>query len=675
MVYSGARPVMTGATSNQAAPRKASAAVQVIVVGGGHAGCEAALASARRGFSTLLVTGSVERIAAMSCNPAVGGVGKTHLVKELDALGGEMARVADATGIQFRTLNASRGPAVRATRCQSDMDRYRAAMNRVVLNTPRLRVRQDDVVGIVVDDGRCVGVETRHSGVLRAERVILTTGTFLGGKLHLGTHQTPGGRAGESPMSGLSGSLAKNGLRLGRLKTGTCPRLDVRTIDHDRLTEQPPDVPAPRFAFDSGPPPLPQVSCFITNTTAEAHRIITDAVEGGLAPLFNGQLDSKGPRYCPSIEDKVIRFPHNENHQIFLEPQGLETPEVYPAGLSTSLPPEVQLAFLRVIPGLEDVEVTRWGYAVEYDFVDPIQLHPSLETKQVTHLYTAGQLNGTTGYEEAAIQGLLAGVNATLSLEGRPPLVLGRHEAYAGVLVDDLVTMGTDEPYRMFTSRAEHRLILREDNAHSRLAARGRELGLLDEDRYERVQAFDAEVEAQMARIRRVIVPASNPVNEALTALGSAPLKQGVALEQLMLRPEMNGDGIRTLEAAADLAPIANPRVRYRVQVEIKYAAYIARAEKDLEKQKALYDCEVPPSLYDERLPGMTNEVYERLKAVRPRTLGQAARVRGITPAAVGLLAVEIERRLYRAEPADRAVDRAHGRSKKKAANDRLGPA
>ena len=648
-------------TAEGGSSRTRSPSAQVLVVGGGHAGCEAALASARRGFSTLLVTGAVERIAAMSCNPAVGGVGKTHLVKELDALGGEMARVADATGIQFRTLNASRGPAVRATRCQSDMDRYRAAMARVVLNTPNLRVRQDDVVGIVVEDGRCVGVHTRHSGVLAADRVILTTGTFLGGKLHLGTHQTPGGRAGESPMSGLSQSLVEHGFQLGRLKTGTCPRIDVRTIDLDRLTPQPPDDPPPRFAFDSGPPPLPQVSCYLARTTAACHRIIADAVQNGLAPLFNGQLDSKGPRYCPSIEDKVIRFPHNDSHQIFLEPQGLDTPEVYPAGLSTSLPPEVQLDLLHAIPGLEEVEVTRWGYAVEYDFVDPIQLLPSLETKLVKNLFTAGQLNGTTGYEEAAIQGFLAGVNATLSLEAHPPLVLGRHEAYAGVLVDDLVTLGTDEPYRMFTSRAEHRLILREDNAYARLADQGRQLGLLDQGRHEHIREMETRVDRQMARLRTVFVPASDSVNAALASVGSAPLKHTASLAQLLVRPEMTIDRVEAVEAAAlpstghdgstDSGPDSSldAHVRYRVQVELKYAVYIARAEEALAKQKALYDCEVPASIYDRRLPGMTNEVYERLRTTRPQTLGQAARIRGMTPAAIGLLAVEIERRLYAA--------------------------
>jgi tRNA uridine 5-carboxymethylaminomethyl modification enzyme len=610
----------------------------VLIVGGGHAGCEAALACARLGKATLLITGSIDRIAAMSCNPAVGGVGKGHLVKELDVLGGEMARVADDTGIHFRTLNESRGPAVRATRCQSDMERYRAEMSRVVLGQHGLRVRQDDVVGLHVEDGQVRGVVTKLGQVLRARVVILTTGTFLGGLLHRGNEVSPGGRAGEAPAGGLSASLRALGLELGRLKTGTCPRVDARTIDTADLEVQRADDPAPRFSFDSGPPALPQVACHLTHTNAETHAVIQRAVERGLAPLFNGQIDGAGPRYCPSIEDKVVRFAHKSSHLIFLEPQGLDTHEVYPNGLSTSLPPEEQLAFLRTIRGLEQCEVTRWGYAVEYDYVHPTQLRPTLAVRGVDGLYTAGQINGTTGYEEAAIQGLLAGVNACLALDGRDPLILGRHEAYAGVLVDDLVTKGTAEPYRMFTSRAEHRLLLREDNSGARLLEAAEGLGLAREARLSRVRAFEDEVAREVRFLEETRVRPSDEV----TALLGQPLRESQRLAQLLKRPEVDA------HVAARLAPRDHApglRVRNRAATEVKYAGYVERAQRQIERDRALEDAVLPEALFAERLPGMSNEVHEKLARLKPRTLGQAARISGVTPAAVSILAVELKRR------------------------------
>ncbi|MBH1989156.1 MAG: tRNA uridine-5-carboxymethylaminomethyl(34) synthesis enzyme MnmG [Myxococcaceae bacterium] len=564
--------------------------LDVIVVGAGHAGCEAALSAARLGLKTLLITGSLDRMAALSCNPAIGGVGKGHLVKEIDALGGEMARIADRTGIHFRTLNASRGPAVQATRCQSDMERYRRRMTEVLFATPNLHLKQDDVLGILTEKGRVQGVSTKNSGSLLASAVVITTGTFMGAQLHLGFQRMPGGRAGEAPTSGLSASLADLGFELGRLKTGTCPRLDARTIDYAALEEQKPDHPAPLFSFESREPVLRQISCHLTYTNPKTHEVIGESIRSNRAPLYNGQIAGTGPRYCPSIEDKVVRFAEKESHLIFLEPQGLDTYEVYPNGLSTSLPPDVQIEFLRTVQGLERVEVTRWGYAVEYDFVKPTQLFSTLETKCISGLYCAGQINGTTGYEEAAAQGLLAGLNASLKLLGKEPIVLGRHQAYAGVLIDDLVTLGTDEPYRMFTSRAEHRLVLREDNVYERLALLGHQAGLLSSERFESIQAFE-----DMAR-------------------------SSLALEH------------------------EDPRVRHRARVEQKYAGYIGRVQKELREQMDLDACLIPESVFDSQIPGMSNEVFEKLKKHRPQTLGQAARLSGITPAAQTLIRVAIKR-------------------------------
>ncbi|MDA0712532.1 MAG: tRNA uridine-5-carboxymethylaminomethyl(34) synthesis enzyme MnmG [bacterium] len=617
----------------------------VIVVGGGHAGSEASLACARLGLTTLLVTGSIDRIAAMSCNPAIGGVGKGHLVKEIDALGGQMPLIADATGIHFRTLNLSRGPAVQATRCQSDMNLYQKAMSQVIFQTPNLHVKQDDVIGVLVDDKNNVnGVQTRHGGDILAARVILTTGTFMGGQLHMGQHKTPGGRSGEAPSAGLSDSLRQLGFELSRLKTGTCPRLDGRTIKMSELEEQVPQTPAPRFSFDSAPPVLPQVSCYMTATNVQTHDVIQTAIAQGIVPIYNGQIGGAGPRYCPSIEDKVVRFASKEAHLIFLEPHGLDTYEIYPNGISTSLPPAVQLQFLRTIRGLEEVEVTRWGYAVEYDFVVPTQLYSTLETKLVSGLFCAGQINGTTGYEEAAMQGLLAGLNAAASLKQTKPVVLPRYLAYAGVMVDDLVTLGTSEPYRMFTSRAEHRLLLREDNVYHRLMHIGAETGLLDVDRYAQMQIFEKDVALEIERLGQVKIHPTVAVQNKLREFTSTEISEPVRLAAILKRPEIDANKIAELELASGGTPHFDERIRFRAAVEAKYAGYIERSQKVLAEQADLEEVTIPQNIFAKQLPGMSNEVFDKLTKIRPRTLGQASRISGVTPAAIALLLIAIKR-------------------------------
>jgi len=619
---------------------------EIIIIGGGHAGIEAALASARMGVKTLLVTGMIDRIGAMSCNPAIGGVGKGHLVREIDALGGEMARAADATGIHFRVLNASRGPAVQAVRCQSDMERYRQYMHRVIMTQDNLLVRQDDVVGLIHEDGRVVGVKTRHSGDIQAQKVIITTGTFLGGKLHLGTDITEGGRAGEAPQKGLSASLHKLGLRLGRLKTGTCPRLDGRTINLQELDEQKPENPAPRFSFENLSPPLPQVSCHVTYTNSDTHQVIIDSIEQGRAPIYNGQIDAKGPRYCPSIDDKVTRFREKLSHLIFLEPHGLDSHEYYPNGLSTSLPPAVQLKFLRTMKGLHDVEVTRWGYAVEYDFVDPTELYATLECKKLKGLYLAGQINGTTGYEEAAAQGLIAGINAARSVKEESDFMLRRDQAYIGVLIDDLITKGTIEPYRMFTSRAEHRLILRDDNTYERLMHEGHRMGLLEPARFRAMDQFEARVKEVMTQLLGIEIQSSIENNQILGELASAPIptNQKTTLSQLLRRPEISESHILRF-VPPDLFADLDARILLRASIELKYEGYIKRAQLANIKHRALEDALIPEELFTKQASGISNEIFEKLQNFKPKTLGQASRIQGITPAAVGLIAGEIARR------------------------------